>query len=606
MTNDFDNPLDGDFLDEVYKAKREVLGDDLIRPKMMVIGRLAADGSQATSVTSGEFGRVWVREPGDDTGDAIQAINTVLQPHEVIFNRPVEVKRRKGELIIVGKAPESADYDSDIPVPPQRPVNREQLNIALIRPTIPETSLSVYYRGGSFILNNTAYIVTDQPSYHGDSIPGANAISIKVELDPTTDTFHETAGGAFPFTDLKSAFDNGDLSKTRTSGRYLLGWIRLYAGQTSVENDDILMAEHMLDIIDDHSKLINLGAPADDHTQYILKNPTTDARNRITPIGSGIRGLTITGNGTSVVLLQIENELRNPNMRIEDDGAIIFGNNIDIEPVIDIRTPAGEDHWIYWSRASGPRWEWHTTGAEGGANAGTDLRLNSWNDAGRRLHSNVWFIKRSNSHMALGNQAPQARFHIDGDADEVQLRVDGHGTQNADAIQFGDPDGGNYSAFEHDGSLVFHGEAGLPSGSCYGNHIGWLQANAVQNTWYNISDADMLDGLLHYVTHDGNGKLTVTYAGRYRVGYSICFEDDVANDHIETGIEVSGSGSAEGPGQSHVENKFANEEEHLGSTGDLDLGAGATIEITIRTTDAVTPDIAVQALNIWVGMIGGT
>jgi len=147
--------------------------------------------------------------------------------------------------------------------------------------------------------------------------------------------------------------------------------------------------------------------------------------------------------------------------------------------------------------------------------------------------------------------------------------------------------------------------SGLPYGSCYGNHIGWSQANAVQNTWYNISDADMADGSLNLFTHDGNGKLTATKAGTYLINYQICFEDDVVNDHIETGIEIDGSGSADNAGIGHSENKFASEEEHLSSTAILTLTAGQTIEIAIRTTDAGTPTITVQGLNITVVMVGG-
>lgn len=158
-----------------------------------------------------------------------------------------------------------------------------------------------------------------------------------------------------------------------------------------------------------------------------------------------------------------------------------------------------------------------------------------------------------------------------------------------------------------DGDLFFTGDgSGLTYGSCYGNHIGWSQANAVQNTWYNISDADMATGELNDVTHDGNGKLTVGKAGRYLIEYTICWENDTVNDHIETGIEVSGSGSANAAGQGHLETKFANQEEHLSGVAILDLAASATIEVAIRTTDNNTPTISVQGVNLSVTQIGGT
>jgi parallel beta-helix repeat protein len=147
--------------------------------------------------------------------------------------------------------------------------------------------------------------------------------------------------------------------------------------------------------------------------------------------------------------------------------------------------------------------------------------------------------------------------------------------------------------------------SGVPYGDCYGVHIAWSQATAVQNTWYNISDADMTEGELNLVTGDGAGKLTVTHAGRYLITYGITMEVSVANDHIETGIEISGSGSAVASGQSHFENKFANEEEVAAGTTVLSLAAGATIEVSIRTIDGGTPTLSVQSLNITVTMVGG-
>jgi hypothetical protein len=173
-------------------------------------------------------------------------------------------------------------------------------------------------------------------------------------------------------------------------------------------------------------------------------------------------------------------------------------------------------------------------------------------------------------------------------------------------IEIGDILGGNYVTFSNTGDAVFVGSSGLSFGSCYGNHIAWTQASAVQNTWYNIADEDMTDGVLNNIAHDGSGKLTVTYAGMYLVNYMLCYENDTANDHVEVGIEISASGSANAAGMSHSENKFASEEEHLSGTAILDLAAGATIEIAIRTLDAATPDFTVHSLNITVVQLGGT
>jgi hypothetical protein len=51
----------------------------------------------------------------------------------------------------------------------------------------------------------------------------------------------------------------------------------------------------------------------------------------------------------------------------------------------------------------------------------------------------------------------------------------------------------NRLEIESAGVVKFLNTGGLPFGSVYGNEIGWTQTNAVQNTWYEISDAQLYD-----------------------------------------------------------------------------------------------------------------
>ena len=203
---------------------------------------------------------------------------------------------------------------------------------------------------------------------------------------------------------------------------------------------------------------------------------------------------------------------------------------------------------------------------------------------------------------ALGIDQSQGVFKI---SPECPLTDDYYFSMNMDGLV---RVGGRTSFLQIDntGDVVFVGSGGLVFGSCYGNHINWLQAGAVQNTWYNISDPDIVTGELNNVTHDGSGELTVTKPGKYKISYSVCFVDDTANDHIEVGIEVNDSGVANAAGLCHVENKFANEEEHVGSCCILDLPNNATIELAIRTTDLGNPDITVHAINLVCVQVGGT
>lgn len=151
--------------------------------------------------------------------------------------------------------------------------------------------------------------------------------------------------------------------------------------------------------------------------------------------------------------------------------------------------------------------------------------------------------------------------------------------------------------------LTFVGAGtGLPYGACYGNEIAWTQASAAQNTWYLISDADMVDGPLNSMTHDGSGKLTATNAGTYLIGAAITFECSAANIHCEIGISIDGAAPAT---HQCLEFKFASSERAAPLTRIITLTAAQTIECAVRTTDVGTPDITVHDVSITTVMLGG-
>ena len=141
-------------------------------------------------------------------------------------------------------------------------------------------------------------------------------------------------------------------------------------------------------------------------------------------------------------------------------------------------------------------------------------------------------------------------------------------------------------------------------GSCYGNEIAF-DANSgavVQNTWYEISDADMTDGRLNLVTHDGSGKLTAGVAGDYLCNYSVSGEGSTgAGTHIQTTFSVSGTETNDG--MNHTETSGANAQIGLSGTAILNIPSGGTLEVSIRCTDA-TPTITVDHLNITIMKLG--
>lgn len=154
------------------------------------------------------------------------------------------------------------------------------------------------------------------------------------------------------------------------------------------------------------------------------------------------------------------------------------------------------------------------------------------------------------------------------------------------------------------GDVQFTGSGfGWPYGSCYGNEIGWTQAAAAAGTFYEVSDTDMTDGELNNVTHDGNGKLTVTIAGRYLITYSVSLEADAANIHLVSAISVNGTEIS--PGRNHFHRASASAAIPLASTAIVSLAANDTIEVAVATADAGTPTLSVEHLNISVLQIGG-
>lgn len=164
---------------------------------------------------------------------------------------------------------------------------------------------------------------------------------------------------------------------------------------------------------------------------------------------------------------------------------------------------------------------------------------------------------------------------------------------------------GVYLRFTGDAIWTSDG-SGVPYGAFYGNHIAWTNAGAVDEVWYNVVDSDFVTGDLNEMAHDGNGKLTVTYAGRYDVSWNATVEVNSANVHLDCGIEVGSSGTAITNGQGHVEIKFANQEETMSASTVVDLPASGTIELSIKTTDGGTPTLSLQSANMKATLLGGT
>lgn len=141
-------------------------------------------------------------------------------------------------------------------------------------------------------------------------------------------------------------------------------------------------------------------------------------------------------------------------------------------------------------------------------------------------------------------------------------------------------------------------------GSCSsaGADIGFSVAGSSQNTWYEVTDADMADGVLSLVTHDGSGELTVTRPGVYLINYNVTMSSDVANTAIQSSIFISGSGISEGFGSART--TTATYRNQLSGTAIKRLATNATIDVRVRHEDAAVPTLSVQMLDITATQIG--
>ncbi len=155
----------------------------------------------------------------------------------------------------------------------------------------------------------------------------------------------------------------------------------------------------------------------------------------------------------------------------------------------------------------------------------------------------------------------------------------------------------------HAGQRTFLDGNRPPHASFWGNEIAWTQSNAVQNTWYEISDSDLTTGQLREVTHDGSGKLTIRKSGRYHCIWSATSEVSIINQHIQ--ITFSLNGTETNDSMSHYESFGVSKEFPVSGNAVLDLAPSDTLQISIRTTDTGTPDIGIDHLNISITRIEG-
>lgn len=368
---------------------------------------------------------------------------------------------------------------------------------------------------------------------------------------------------------------------------------------------------------------------------------TTGVNNTLIGASAGF-GLTV-GDSSNTIIGAASNAYDSNNIILGASSTVtsgvsnclLLGNNVSVSTASHVVIGSGQNPYtdLYFGKgvvASTPgNFLIHATGGTGSNNDGGHLFLVAGKGTGTGTPGGLYFQASDPIGSGSTLQTPSTRLSIlnTGATWSVSQLVQGHKINFYDtsigaysqadsyldlfadgAVRIGNSSAGaptTYLSIEADGDTFWTGDGtGLPYGSCYGDHIAWSQVNPVQNTWYDISDTDMNDGELNLVTHDGSGQLTVTKGGRYLINYQMTMEASVANKHIESAISVSGTENA--AGKAHEETKAVSAEFNLSSTAILDLAANATINLSVRTTDAGAVTLTVDDINITLVQVGGT
>lgn len=164
---------------------------------------------------------------------------------------------------------------------------------------------------------------------------------------------------------------------------------------------------------------------------------------------------------------------------------------------------------------------------------------------------------------------------------------------DGEVIYTGNPTTGNFIWYS----------GGFPYATLYGDEINWQQASMVQNTWYAISDSDVVDAHTNLITGDGQGKLTVAYAGKYAAWYALTAEMSGADNHLKTTFLVNGSDTPQG--EQHLHFPTANTEQAVSCHTILDLAAGQYVQVGVMNPESGTPTVTIDHINMSLLQVGG-
>lgn len=176
-----------------------------------------------------------------------------LPPGKRKFGTTVQAQWRDGRYVVLRETVAGANYNKGVPEQEHTAVKLADMDYGLLRPTDPPSGRVVVsdaiHPGASnweqLVIKTSADLMTTYAS----ALTLGQARAVKVETDPTDNTFTYTAGSAYSSTArdaetgaVDHSADFASYPVTIDSDMKLHGWVRLYYQQAAITEQDILNA----------------------------------------------------------------------------------------------------------------------------------------------------------------------------------------------------------------------------------------------------------------------------------------------------------------------------------------------------------------------------
>lgn len=176
-----------------------------------------------------------------------------LPPGKRKFGTTVQAQWRDGRYVVLRETVAGANYNKGVPEQEHTAVKLADMDYGLLRPTDPPSGRVVVsdsiHPGATnweqLVIKTSADLIT---TYAGALTLG-QARAVKVETDPTDNTFTYTAGSAYSSTArdaetgaVDHTADFASYPVTIDSDMKLHGWVRLYYQMSAITEQDILNA----------------------------------------------------------------------------------------------------------------------------------------------------------------------------------------------------------------------------------------------------------------------------------------------------------------------------------------------------------------------------